>query len=44
MVMLCALADEKKLPPYVILKRKTMPKEMLPSGIIIKSSRKRMDG
>jgi hypothetical protein len=35
-VMLCALADGKKLPPYVILKRKTMPKEMLPSGIIIR--------
>ena len=29
-VMLAALANERKLPPYVILKRKTMPKEKLP--------------
>jgi hypothetical protein len=34
--MLCSLADGEKLPPYVILKRKSMPKEMLPSGIIIR--------
>jgi hypothetical protein len=34
--MLCTLPDGKKLPPYVILKRKTMPKEMLLSGIIIR--------
>lgn len=28
------LADGMKLPPYVILKRKTMPKEQLPTGVI----------
>lgn len=33
-VLLAALADGMKLPPYVIPKRKTMPKEQLPTGII----------
>lgn len=34
--MLAVLADGMKLPPYVILKRKTMPKEQLPTGIIVR--------
>lgn len=33
-VMLAALADGTKLPPFVILKRKQMPKEHLPKGTI----------
>ncbi|KFP45913.1 Pogo transposable element with KRAB domain, partial [Chlamydotis macqueenii] len=33
-VMLAVLADGIKLPPYVILKRKTMLKDQLPTGII----------
>jgi hypothetical protein len=31
-VMLMVLADGTKLPPYVILNRKTMPKEQLPAA------------
>lgn len=34
-VMLAVLADGIKLPPYVILKRKTMLKDQLPTGIIV---------
>jgi hypothetical protein len=33
-VMLAVLADGSKLPPYMILNRKNMPKEQLPRGII----------
>ncbi|KAH0816493.1 hypothetical protein GEV33_006298 [Tenebrio molitor] len=33
-VMLAALADGTKLPPFVILKRQQMPKEHLPKGTI----------
>ncbi|NXU72638.1 POGK protein, partial [Oreotrochilus melanogaster] len=33
-VMLAALADGIKLPPYVILKRKTMLQDQMPTGII----------
>lgn len=32
-VMLAVLADGRKLPPFVILKRKGLPKENLPAGI-----------
>lgn len=32
-VMLTCLADGTKLPPYVILKRKTLPKDPMPAGI-----------
>ncbi|KFV69216.1 Pogo transposable element with KRAB domain, partial [Dryobates pubescens] len=35
-VRLAALADGIKLPPYVILKRKTMLKDQLPTGIIVR--------
>lgn len=35
-VMLACLADGSKLPPYVILKRKTMPKEALPKGVFVR--------
>lgn len=35
-VMLAVLADGIKLPPYVILKRKTMQKDQLPTGIIVR--------
>ena len=39
-VMLACLADGTKLPPYVILKRKTMPKETMPAGIIVRAQEK----
>lgn len=35
-VMLAVLADGIKLSPYVVLKRKTMLKEQLPTGIIVR--------
>ena len=35
-VMLACTADGGKLPPYVIFRRKTMPKEKFPKGIIIR--------
>jgi hypothetical protein len=35
-VMLTVLADGTKLPPYVILNGKTMPKEQLPIGLIVR--------
>ncbi|RLW13115.1 hypothetical protein DV515_00000398 [Chloebia gouldiae] len=35
-VMLAVLADGIKLPTYVILKRKTMQKDQLPTGIIVR--------
>ena len=34
-VMLAVTADGEKLLPYVILKRKTIPKESFPKGIVI---------
>ncbi|XP_077484191.1 zwilch kinetochore protein isoform X3 [Amblyomma americanum] len=34
-VMLCVTADGWKLPPYVILKRKTIPKGVFPKGIVV---------
>uniref|UniRef100_A0A8C4RKQ3 HTH CENPB-type domain-containing protein n=1 Tax=Erpetoichthys calabaricus TaxID=27687 RepID=A0A8C4RKQ3_ERPCA len=40
-VMLTILADGKKLPPYAIFKRKTLPKnEKFPPGIIIRAQQK----
>lgn len=39
-VMLCVLADGRKLPPYVILRRKSMPKEKLPTGVIFRCQEK----
>ena len=39
-VMLACLADGTKLPPYVILKRKTAPKEAMPAGIVVRAQEK----
>ncbi|QQP49044.1 Pogo ele1 orf1-h 1e-40-j 4, partial [Caligus rogercresseyi] len=39
-VMLTCLADGTKLPPYLILKRKTIPKEPMPAGIIVRAQEK----
>lgn len=39
-VMLAVLADGRKLPPFVILKRKTIPKEKFPSDVIIRCQEK----
>jgi hypothetical protein len=39
-VMLGITADGHKLPPYVIFKRKTMPKEKLPPGILVRVQEK----
>jgi hypothetical protein len=39
-VMLSVLADGRKLTPFVILKRKNLPKEKLPTGIIFKCNEK----
>jgi hypothetical protein len=39
-VMLSVLADGRKLTPFVILKRKKLPKEKLPIGIIFKCNEK----
>ncbi|TWW53315.1 Pogo transposable element with KRAB domain [Takifugu flavidus] len=38
--MLACLADGTKLPPYVVLKRKTVPKEAMPAGIIVRAQEK----
>lgn len=38
--MLAVTADGHKLTPYVILKRKTMPKESLPRGLIVRCHEK----
>lgn len=35
-VMLCALADGTKLRPYVIFKRKTLPKVTFPPGVVVR--------
>ena len=40
MVVLVCQADGQKLPPLVIFKRKTIPKEKFPSNIIIKANSK----
>lgn len=34
-VMLACTDDGGKLPPYVIFKRKTLPKEKFPNGVIV---------
>lgn len=39
-VMLAITADGHKLPPYVVLKRKTLPKEKLPQGVIVRAQEK----
>ncbi|KAJ8412737.1 hypothetical protein AAFF_G00116880 [Aldrovandia affinis] len=39
-LMLACLADGTKLPPYLILKRKTVPKEAMPAGIIVRAQAK----
>ena len=39
-VMLCTLADGRKMPPFVILRRKTMPKEKVPAGLVIRAQEK----
>jgi hypothetical protein len=36
MVMLCIMVDGRKLPPYIILKRKTLPKVNV-KGVIIQA-------
>jgi hypothetical protein len=38
--MLSVLADGRKLTPFVILRRKNLPKEKLPTGIIFKCNEK----
>ena len=38
---LCVTADGSKLPPFVIFKRKTIPKEKFPKGIIVEANEKR---
>lgn len=32
---LCITADGRKLPPYIVLRRKTLLKEKFPQGIIV---------
>lgn len=40
-VMLACTADGRKLPPYVVLKRKTLPKnEIFPRGVIVRCQEK----
>jgi len=39
-IVLCVLADGRKLKPMVIFKRKTIPREKFPSGIIVKANAK----
>uniref|UniRef100_A0A672HN09 HTH CENPB-type domain-containing protein n=1 Tax=Salarias fasciatus TaxID=181472 RepID=A0A672HN09_SALFA len=39
-VTLTCLADGTKLPPYVVLRRKTIPKEPMPPGIIVRAQEK----
>lgn len=39
-VMLCVTADGRKLPPYVILKRKRIPNEAFPKGIVVRAQEK----
>lgn len=39
-VMLSVTADGAKLPPYIIFKRKTLPKEQFPKGVIVRVQEK----
>ena len=39
-VMLACTADGGKLPPYVVFKRKTLPKVMWPAGVIVRCQEK----
>lgn len=42
--MLCITADERKLLPYVVFKRKSITSgEAFPKGVIIRLQKKRMD-
>jgi hypothetical protein len=38
--MFAVLADGSKLPPYVILNHKTVPKEQMPTGINVRYQHK----
>ncbi|EEC15181.1 POGO family transposable element, putative [Ixodes scapularis] len=37
-VMLCCTADGRKLPPYIVFRRKTIPKEVFPKKVIIRAN------
>lgn len=39
-VMLACLADGRKLPPYIIFRRKTIPKELFPRDVIVRCQEK----
>ena len=39
-VMLACTAASGKLPPYVTLKRKTMPKDKFPAGVMVRAQQK----
>lgn len=39
-VMLCCTADGHKLPPFIVFKRKTMPKETFPPKVIVRVNEK----
>ncbi|KAH8019617.1 hypothetical protein HPB51_020316 [Rhipicephalus microplus] len=44
-VILTCMADGRKLPPFIIFKRKTMPKEVFPPNVFVCVNKKRyMDG
>ncbi|KAL1437292.1 hypothetical protein MTO96_001358 [Rhipicephalus appendiculatus] len=43
-VVRACCTDRTKLPPMVIFKRKTMPKESFPPGTVIETNKKRLDG
>ena len=39
-VLVACMADGTMLPPYVIFKRKTMPKDTFPPGLVIRVQEK----
>lgn len=39
-VMLCCTADGRKLPPYIVFCRKTIPKQVFPKKVIIRANEK----